>query len=64
MARAFYIDDEECIADGSCADICPGCFQYEEGMKAARVKGFDCPEEQIQEAMDTCPVQCIHWEDE
>jgi ferredoxin len=63
VAREFYIDEDECVADGSCADICPGCFRYEEGMDAARVISFDCDEDLIQEAMDNCPAQCIHWQD-
>jgi len=64
MSRGFYIDEEECIADGSCADICPDCFRYEEGMTAAQVIRFECDEDLVQEAMDNCPAQCIHWQDE
>lgn len=64
MAKEFYIDDEECIACGTCAETCPDCFKYEDGMDNAEVTGFDCPVADIQAAIDTCPVQCIHWEDE
>ncbi len=64
MGKEFFIDDQECLACGICAEICPDCFQFEEGMKTARVITFDCNEDLIREAKDTCPVQCIHWEDE
>jgi ferredoxin len=64
MTRSFYIDEAECIADGSCADICPGCFSLEEGMETAKVISFDCEEDLIEEAMENCPAQCIYWEDE
>lgn len=64
MARPFYIDDEECIGEGSCADICPHCFSFEAGMTVAKVMRFDCAEEEIEAAMHNCPAQCIHWEDE
>jgi ferredoxin len=64
MAREFYIDEDECIACGSCVETCPGCFRYEEGMDVAQVIDFGCPEDEIQEAMDLCPAQCIHWQDE
>lgn len=64
MAKPFYIDEDECIADGSCADICPECFSFEEGMNAAKVISFDCDEDLIEEAMDNCPAQCIHWGEE
>lgn len=63
MAKEFYIDDEECISCGSCAEICPECFHYEEGA-IANVVSFDCDEELVEEAMESCPVQCIHWEGE
>jgi ferredoxin len=61
MNEQFYIDEEECIACGSCAEICPDCFRLEEGMRVAEVVGFDCEGELIEEAMETCPAQCIHW---
>ncbi len=64
MAREFHIVDEDCIADGSCAEICPDCFRFEEGMEVAEVISFDCPEELVQEAMDACPGECIFWKDE
>lgn len=64
MAREFYIDDAECLACGSCAETCPQCFRFEDGMEAAAVTGFNCPQGEIQEAMDICPAQCIHWQDE
>ena len=64
MAKEFYIDEDECIACGSCAETCPDCFRYEEGMDVAQVTDFDCEEDDIQEAMDLCPAQCIHWQDE
>jgi len=64
MAREFYIVEDECIACGTCAETCPNCFHFEEGMDVAQVKGFDCPEDEIEEAIDNCPAQCIHWQDE
>lgn len=61
MAKQFHIDEDECIACGTCAETCPGCFHFEEGMDFAQVTGFECRESEIQEAMDLCPAQCIHW---
>ncbi|MEW5949533.1 MAG: ferredoxin [Thermodesulfobacteriota bacterium] len=62
MAKEFYIVAEDCLACGSCAELCPDCFRFEEGaMEHAEVTGFDCPEEKVQEAMDNCPGQCIFW---
>lgn len=63
MARPFYIDDDECIGDGCCAEICPGCFVFEQGMEIARVISFDCEDALVEEAMEACPAQCIHYDD-
>jgi ferredoxin len=64
MIKLFYIDEEECIGDGSCAEICPDCFSFEDGMATAKVISFDCEEELVEEAMENCPAQCIHYEGE
>lgn len=61
MSKPFYLDDEECISCGTCADICPDCFRFESSMAHAEVISLNCPEDQIQEAMDSCPAVCIHW---
>lgn len=64
MAREFYIVQEDCLACGSCAELCPDCFRFEEGVtEHAEVIGFDCPEEKVIEAMDNCPGQCILWKE-
>jgi ferredoxin len=64
MAKAVYIDEEECIGCGSCVEICPEVFQMKESEEKAEViKTEGGSEELIQEAMDTCPVSCIHWEE-
>jgi ferredoxin len=64
MAKAVYIDEEECIGCGSCVEICPEVFQMKEGEEKAEViKPEGGPEDLIQEAMDTCPTSCIHWEE-
>ncbi|MGW8161285.1 MAG: ferredoxin, partial [Desulfobulbales bacterium] len=64
MAQEFYIDEDECIACGTCAETTPGCFQFEEDWEVAKVISIECPDGEIQEAMDLCPAQCIHWEEE
>lgn len=64
MGKAVYIDEEECIGCGSCVEICPEVFQMKEGdEKAEVIKPEGGPEDLVQEAMDTCPVSCIHWEE-
>ncbi len=64
MSKVVYIDEEECIGCGSCVKICPEVFQMKEDEEKTEViKPEGGPEDLIQEAMDTCPVSCIHWEE-
>jgi ferredoxin len=59
------IVEEECIACGACEEICPEVFKLNESLGFAQViNPTGAPEEKIQEAIDDCPVQCIHWSDE
>jgi len=59
-----YVDTEVCIACGTCQEICPEVFQVNDAAGHAEViNPTGCPEDKIQEAIDSCPVQCIHWEE-
>ena len=62
MSRKVYIDDEECVGCGSCEEICPEVFDAS-GDVAEVIKPEGGPEDLIQEAMDECPGDCIHWEE-
>ncbi len=65
MQKRVYIDEEECIGCQSCTEICPEIFQMREDGEKAEVVSFEgCPEDLVQEAIDTCPVSCIQWEGE
>jgi ferredoxin len=64
MGRRVMIVEEECIGCQSCVEICPEVFQFnEETEKAEVIKAEGGPEDLIEEAIDTCPVSCIHWEE-
>ncbi len=64
MARSFYIDQDECISCGACVDSCPDVFQMNDDNLAEIFDAEGASEEEIQDALDSCPVTCIHWEDE
>ncbi len=60
----IYIDEEECIGCGTCEDLCPEVFRLnEETDKAEVIKPEGGPEDQIEEAIESCPVECIHREE-
>mgnify|MGYP005847623191 CR=1 FL=1 len=64
MSKTVSIDTEECIGCASCVEICPEVFELDESEEKAKViKPEGGPEDLIQEAIDTCPVSCIHWEE-
>jgi len=64
MAKKVVIDEAECVACGTCVELCPEVFALDDEADTARViKETGGPEDLIQEAMDTCPVECIAWEE-
>ena len=64
MGKKVVIEAEECVACGTCVEICPEVFKMDDGDDVAEViMDTGGPEDLIQEAMDSCPVQCIQWEE-
>lgn len=64
MSRKVYIDEEECIGCASCEEICPEVFKLNEDTEKAEVINPEGgPEDLIEEAIETCPVECIYWEE-
>jgi len=64
QARIPYVDKNECIGCGVCVETVPGVFRFDGDMKAEVFDPAGEPGENIQEAMDLCPVACIHWREE
>jgi ferredoxin len=63
MSGRVYIDEDECIGCGSCADICPEVFKLDEETEKSKViKPEGGPEDLIEKAMVECPMSCIFWE--
>ncbi|MBE9049283.1 ferredoxin [Nostocales cyanobacterium LEGE 11386] len=62
--RGVYVDEITCIGCKHCAHVARNTFYIEPDYGRSRVVRQDGDgEEVIQEAIDTCPVDCIHWVD-
>jgi ferredoxin len=62
--KGVYVDETTCIGCKHCAHVAPDTFYIEAENGRSRVFNQDGnQEETIQEAIDTCPVDCIHWVD-
>ena len=62
--KGVYVDEITCIGCLHCAHVARNTFYIEPDYGRSRVIRQDGDgEEIIQEAIDTCPVDCIHWVD-
>ncbi|NJK41598.1 MAG: ferredoxin [Acaryochloridaceae cyanobacterium SU_2_1] len=60
--QGVYVDEPTCIGCKHCAHVARNTFYIEPGYGRSRVFRQDGDAfEVIQEAIDTCPVDCIHW---
>ncbi len=60
--KAVWVNESVCIGCRYCANVCPNTFLIEPDFGRSRAVRQDGDSTQrIQEAIDTCPVDCIHW---
>ncbi|KAI8551385.1 hypothetical protein RHMOL_Rhmol06G0181900 [Rhododendron molle] len=56
-----FVDEFSCIGCKNCANLAPDVFGIEEDFGRARVYSQSGRPELVQQAIDSCPVDCIHW---
>ena len=64
MKKIPVIDISRCTDCESCLEICPDVFQrnLETGLiEVADLTGY--PEEDVDQAINICPEDCISWEE-
>jgi ferredoxin len=62
--KGVYVDEITCIGCKHCAHVARNTFYIEPDYGRSRVIRQDGDSEDlIQEAIETCPVDCIHWMD-
>eukprot|EP00882_Tetradesmus_deserticola_P006604 GHRQ01006954.1.p1 GENE.GHRQ01006954.1~~GHRQ01006954.1.p1 ORF type:complete len:320 (+),score=89.86 GHRQ01006954.1:405-1364(+) len=60
--RAVFVDENTCIGCKQCVWHAPACFRIEPDHGRSRVYAqWLNDEEELQSAIDSCPVSCIHW---
>lgn len=64
MAKELYIDHDECVACESCVELCPAAFRMADSGEYAEVVDTQCDADCVEDAITTCPVECIEWRDE
>jgi len=62
--KAVWVDESACIGCQYCVHVATNTFFVDEDYGRARViRQNGDTLEVVQEAMDTCPVDCMHWVD-
>lgn len=62
--KKIKIDAENCIGCGLCFSIAEKTFKLNDNGKAEVVETPKDNEKKVQEAIDSCPVQAISFEEE
>lgn len=60
ITKVWVTDD--CIACGTCEGICPEVFTVTDKSNVTPGVDFNEYEEEIKEAVDSCPVEAIKYE--
>lgn len=60
MAQKVIIDQDECLGCEACVEVCPSVFTFDEDEgKADVIEGADANAECVDEAIASCPAECI-----
>jgi ferredoxin len=64
MPRIPCVEQSICTGCELCEQICPEVFRMNDDGVSEVYNPQGASEDKIQEAIDSCPVQCISWIDE
>ena len=61
--KSVTVDQEECVGCGACVEIAGDVFRLNDDEKAEVYgKVTEANKDEVQEAIDTCPVSAISWD--
>jgi ferredoxin len=63
MEQQPWVEKDECISCGICAQKCPRVFRLDARGKSVCYNPEGASEEEIRRAIELCPVSCIVWID-
>jgi len=64
MAKIAWVDEDICISCGLCVNNLSEVFRFNDDGKAECYNPEGANEDEIErEAIDICPVSCIHWKE-
>ena len=64
MPKYLIIDEDECAGCETCVELCPEAFEFDEEAGVAKVINPEAEAECVEEAIESCPSECIRWEEE
>ncbi len=60
MSEKIVIDQDECIGCEACVELCPSVFAFDDDEgKAFVIDGAGHDEDCVDEAIASCPAECI-----
>ena len=63
MAKIVELDQDECLGCEACVEVCPDVFGFDEDAeKAYVIEGAEAGSDCVEEAIASCPAECITWE--
>lgn len=64
MAATIVIDEDECLGCEACVEACPEVFGFnDDTSKAYVIEGADPTTDCVEEAIASCPGECITLEE-
>jgi len=64
MAKVPVVDKNLCTSCGLCTEIAPNTLKLDNDDLAEVYNPAGDPEDVIQEAIDSCPVEAISWKED
>ncbi len=61
--KTVYVDQDECTGCQACVEDLDSVFRMNDDDVAEVHNAKGASEDEIQEIIDSCPAECIHWKE-